>query len=273
MKGPTGISLALAVLAGLGSAAPVAAQDQPSLTVFAAASLTEPFSSLGKRFEAQHPGTTVRFSFAGSQQLVLQLGQGAKADVFASADERWMQTAKDSGLVEGASVLFARNGLVVIVPKANPADLKQLQDLARPGIKLVIAADAVPVGRYTKQMLDRLSARQEFGKDYAAKVLANAVSFEENVKGVVAKVQLGEADAGVVYRSDAMGAPAAQVTTLEIPEDGNVIASYPIAVLKGAPSPELAKAFVALVTSPEGQATLAGAGFMPATGKAIVSAP
>jgi molybdate transport system substrate-binding protein len=251
----------LALLAGSPSNAIV--QQPMTLTVFAAASLTEPFSRLGKSFEAQHPGTTVRFNFAGSQQLVLQIQQGAKADVFASADERWMQTAKDSGLVEGEPVLFARNALMVIVPRANPARIRRLQDLARSGVKVVIAAEAVPVGQYTRQMLDKLSAQPGFGSKYRQQVLANVASYEENVKGVVAKVQLGEADAGVVYRSDATGSVASQLTTLEIPEVANVIASYPIAVVRGAPSPELARTFLALVESAEGQEALRSAGFIP----------
>jgi molybdate transport system substrate-binding protein len=238
-----------------------AAQQPTTLTVFAAASLTEPFTSLGKSFEAAHPGTTVRFNFAGSQQLVLQIQQGAKADVFASADERWMETAKDSGLVEGEPVLLARNELVVIVPVANPAGIKRLQDLSRSGIKLVIAADEVPVGRYTRQMLDRLSSQPGFGAKYGQQVLANVASYEENVKGVLAKVQLGEADAGVVYRSDATGPGASQLSILTIPETANVIANYPIAVVRGTPSPELAKAFVELVRSVPGQESLEKSGF------------
>jgi len=240
-----------------------AAQGPSTLTVFAAASLTEPFSRLGRSFEAAHPGTTVRFNFTGSQQLVLQIQEGAEADVFASADERWMQTAKDSGLVEGEPVLFARNELVVIVPVANPAGIKRLQDLSHSGVKLVIAAEAVPVGHYTREMLAKLSSQPGFGSKYGQQVLANVASYEENVKGVVAKVQLGEADAGVVYRSDATGSVASQLTTLEIPEASNVIASYPIAVVRGADSPELAKAFVDLVESATGQESLKKAGFIP----------
>jgi molybdate transport system substrate-binding protein len=251
---------ALSLFGGFTSS--VVAQQATTLTVFAAASLTEPFTSLGKSFETAHPGTTVRFNFAGSQQLVLQIQQGAKAEVFASADERWMQTAKDSGLVEGDPALFARNALVVVLPVANPAGIKRLQDLSRSGVKLVIAAEAVPVGHYTREMLGKLSSQPGFGSKYGQQVLANVASYEENVKGVVAKVQLGEADAGVVYRSDATGSVASQLTTLEIPEAANVIASYPIAVVRGAASPELAKAFVELVESATGQESLKKAGFM-----------
>lgn len=264
MKRSRSVATLLSALSVLGvSSSRSAAQGPTTLTVFAAASLTEPFSRLGRSFEAAHPGTTVRFNFTGSQQLVLQIQEGAEADVFASADERWMQTAKDSGLVEGEPVLFARNELVVIVPVANPAGIKRLQDLSHSGVKLVIAAEAVPVGHYTREMLAKLSSQPGFGSKYGQQVLANVASYEENVKGVVAKVQLGEADAGVVYRSDATGSVASQLTTLEIPEASNVIASYPIAVVRGAASPELAKAFVELVESATGQESLKKAGFIP----------
>jgi molybdate transport system substrate-binding protein len=238
------------------------AQEASTLTVFAAASLTEPFTALGASFDGSHPGTKVRFNFAGSQQLVLQLQQGAKADVFASADERWMQTAQDSGLVEGEPSIFARNRLVVVVPRTNPAAINRLQDLARSGVKVVIAADAVPVGHYTRQMLAGLSAVPGFSKDYAARVLSNVVSYEDNVKGIVAKVQLGEADAGVVYRSDATGPSATQVTSIGIPDSANVIAQYPIALVHGGSEQELAQAFLQLVESAEGQARLEKAGFI-----------
>ena len=263
-RGRDVITVFSAISVLVGSSSRSAAQRSTTLTVFAAASLTEPFTSLGKSFEAAHPGTTVRFNFTGSQQLVLQIQQGAKADVFASADERWMQTAKDSGLVEGEPVLFARNELVVIVPVANPAGIKRLQDLSRSGVKLVIAAEAVPVGHYTREMLAKLSSQPGFGSKYGQQVLANVASYEENVKGVDREGRSSERRTpGVVYRSDATGAGASQVTVLTIPDAANVIASYPIAVVRGAPSPELAKAFVELVRSAPGQESLKKSGFRP----------
>jgi molybdate transport system substrate-binding protein len=255
---PTALSVALLCL----SVSPAAAQQATTLTVFAAASLTEPFSRLGKTFEQSHPGTTVRFNFAGSQQLVLQIQQGAKADVFASADERMMQIAKDSGLVEGEPVVFAENVLVVIVPRANPAGIKRLQDLSRSGVKVVIAAEAVPAGKYTRQMLEKLATQPGYGPQFGQQVLANVASYEDNVKGVVAKVQLGEADAGVVYRSDVTGPGAAQVGVLPIPAAANVIALYPIAVIRRSAFPQMAQAFVELVGSATGQAELKKSGFM-----------
>jgi len=237
---------------------------QSSVTVFAAASLTDAFTELGKRFEASRPGVRVQFNFAGSQQLALQLQQGARADVFAPADQRWMSAVKDSGLLPADPVIFAENRLVVILPRSNPARIGRLEDLARKGVKLVVAAEAVPAGRYTREMLQRLAAAPGFGLDYDAHVLGNVVSYEDNVKGVVAKVQLGEADAGVVYRSDASGAAGESLKVIAIPEAANPIATYPIATLKGSPSPELARAFVDLVLSAEGQGVLTRFGLKPA---------
>lgn len=249
------------------------AQSPATLTVFAAASLTDAMAALGHTFESSHPGTKVQFSFAGSQQLALQLQQGAKADVFASADERWMQAVRDSGLIAGEPAVFARNRLVVVLPKTNPAGIRRLQDLARAGLKIVIGAEAVPVGKYTRQMLEQLSAQPGFGKDFGARVLANVASYEENVKGVVAKVQLGEADAGLVYRSDATGPSAVQLSTLDIPEAANVIAIYPIAVTAVSANPTLAAGFIDLVESAEGQAALQQAGFMAVGSPAGATAP
>src|SRR5205085_11262248 len=152
--------------------------------------------------QQRHPGTAVRLVFAGSQQLAAQIDQGAAADVFASADERWMTSVKDHGHVAGEPVRFVRNRLVVIVPKMNPARIHRIQDLTRRGVKLVIGADTVPVGRYSRTMLRNLERDPAFGPEFASRTLRNVVSEEENVKSVVGKVQLGEADAGIVYRSD-----------------------------------------------------------------------
>ena len=197
---------------GLPALGPRLADPAPgTLTVYAAASLTESFRDLGRSLEQKHPGLTVEFSFAGSQQLALQLEQGAPADVFASADQRWMDYAKEKGLVEGEAPVFARNRLVLIVPRTNPARIGRLQDVARRGTKLVMAAEAVPVGKYTRESLQKLADANGFPRDYDRRVLANVVSQEENVKSVVSKVQLGEADAGFVYRSDVTPAVARYV--------------------------------------------------------------
>jgi molybdate transport system substrate-binding protein len=204
------------------------------LTVYAAASLTDAFRELGRALEASHPGLTVQFNFAGSQQLALQIEQGAPADVFASADQRWMSFVAEKGLVAGESAIFARNRLVAIVPRTNPARIGGLPDLAPRGTKIVLAAEAVPAGKYSREALEKLSAAPGFPPEYARRVLANVVSQEENVKAVVAKVQLGEADAGLVYRSDVTPSVSRYVRVFEIEDPYNAIASYPIAVLKGA---------------------------------------
>lgn len=224
------------------------------LTVFAAASLTESFGEIATAFEASHPGVNVTLNFAGSNTLRAQIDQGAQADVFASANTKEMDALIASGLVaQDASQTFLSNRLVVVAPPDNPAGVSTLDDLARPGLKLVLAAEDVPVGRYARQMLDNVSA------DFKAQVLANVVSNEADVKQVLAKVQLGEADAGIVYASDAVAAPALPV--IEIPSKWNVLARYPIAPLVNAPQPKLADEFVAFVLSPDGQSILRKWGF------------
>ncbi len=234
------------------------------LTVFAAASLTDAFEELGGRLERAQPGLRVRFNFAGSQQLALQLEQGAAADVFASADQRWMDYAQQHELVGTDAKLFARNRLIVIVPKTNPARIGRFEDLARRGVKLVLAAEQVPAGKYSREALQNLAAAPGFPPDYARRVLANVVSQEENVKAAVAKVQLGEADAGMVYSSDVTPSVTRYVRSFAIPDEFNMVASYPIAVTKDAKNAEAARAFVALVLNPEGQSILEKHGLLRA---------
>lgn len=227
--------------------------------VFAAASLARPFQ--GIELGAEHE---LRFNFAGSQQLALQLSQGAKADVFASADERWMDDVRDRDLVAGEPRAFARNRMIVVVPAANPGRIESLADLARTGVKLVLAADEVPAGRYSREVLRRLSGDAALGADFDRRVLANVVSNEENVTAVVTRVQLGEADAGMVYASDVAPALRERVRVLEIPAGVNVEARYFVAVLAGAPNPSGARAVVDWLLSPAGQKLLVDAGFSPA---------
>jgi molybdate transport system substrate-binding protein len=257
----------------VGSATPTRAASparDTTLTVFAAASLREAFEAVAARVEQAHPGVVVRMQWAGSQQLAAQIEQGAQADVFASADQRWMDVVAEQGLLAEPARPFARNRLVVIVPKANPARIDSLRHLARTGVKLVIGADAVPVGRYSRTMLRRLASQPGFPPDFARRVLANVVSEEENVRGVVQKVQLGEADAGIVYVSDVTRATARQVLLLGIPGEANVVATYPVAVLRDARHPALAREFVDLLLSAEGQRLLEYHGFVGiATGLGI----
>jgi molybdate transport system substrate-binding protein len=239
--------------------APVSNSPQ-TLTVFAAASLTDAFTEIGKAFEAANPNVTVTFNFAGSQALRTQIEEGAPADVFASANTKEMDTLVGSNLVtQGTPQIFLTNKLIVILPATNPAALETLEDLARPGIMLVLAAEEVPVGNYSRQSLDQLN--DQFGSDFKDRVLANVVSNEDNVKQVVAKVQLGEADAGIVYTSDAIAAP--DLKRIEIPNELNVIAQYPIAPVSKSAKADLAAKFIIYVLSPEGQVILQKWGFGP----------
>jgi molybdate transport system substrate-binding protein len=234
---------------------------QQTVSVFAAQSLTEAFTTIGKRFEQQNPGVTVRFNFAGSQVLATQIEQGAKADVFASADQRWMQYAADKKLLAAPAQIFARNRLVVVIPKSNPGAIERLQDLARPGLTLVLAGRQVPVGAYSREALKRLAGAGGFPRNYDQLVLANLASEEENVRAVLAKVQLREADAGIVYQTDITASVRPQIRLLEVPDPYNPIAEYPIAPVTGGGA--LGAEFIALVLSAGGQAVLGAAGFLP----------
>lgn len=232
-----------------------------AITVFAAASLSDAFQEIRTKFEAENPELRVNFSFAGSQVLRTQLEQGATADVYASADQNNMKMLIQAGLIEeNSDQVFVRNRLVVIVPSGNPAELEALQDLGRPGMKIILADSSVPAGNYARQVLTRLSEDPRFGNGYYANVLANVVSNETDVKQVVTKVELGEADAGVVYVSDSVAVP--ELNTLLIPDEFNILAEYPIATLSRSPSPDAAELFIAYVLSPDGQAILGKWGFM-----------
>ena len=237
---------------------------QTSLTVFAAASLTDAFQTISKNFSTAHPGVDVVFNFAGSQQLAQQIGQGAPADLFASANASQMAVAIESGrVVSGTEQLFVRNRLVVVTPVDNPAGIATLADLAKPGLQIVLATKEVPVGQYALDFLDKAEADGTLGAGYRDAVLANVVSYEENVRTVLAKVTLGEADAGIVYRSDVTPTAAEQVQRIGIPDNLNTIASYPIAPLSDSPHAALAQQFIDYLLSPAGQQILEDAGFMP----------
>ena len=237
--------------------------DKITLNVFAAASLTNAFGEIGANFSAAHAGTEVVFNFAGSNQLATQIAEGAPADLFASANGTQMKVAIESGrIVSGTQQTFARNRLVVITPSDNPAGLTGLPDLATPGLKLVFAASEVPVGQYSLDFLDKAEADGSLGAGYKAAVIANVVSYEENVRVVLAKVSLGEADAGIVYTSDVAANAAGAVAQIEIPDNLNTVASYPIAPLNDSPNLALAQQFMDYVLSPTGQQVLTQYGFI-----------
>ncbi|HEY7908105.1 MAG TPA: molybdate ABC transporter substrate-binding protein [Thermomicrobiales bacterium] len=233
-----------------------------TLTVFAAASLTESFTEIKATFEKANPSVTVTYNFAGSQALVTQMTQGAPADVFASADQPNMDNAIKGGVIAGTPQIFVKNKLVIIVPKDNKAGIATPKDLAKPGIKFDTAQASVPVGTYTQQALDNFSKLPEYGADFKANVNKNTVSQEDNVKAIVQKVQLGEADAGIVYATDAQAAKD-KLTLIDIPDAQNVIATYPVAVVKGAKQAALGQKFIAYLLSADGQAILQKYGFAP----------
>ena len=258
-------SLALSLVLWLAACGPAttAAGAPRTLTVYAAASLTGAFTELGQQFEAAHPGVTVVFNFGASSALTEQINQGAPADVLASANQAQMEAAIAGGRIDASTVqVFARNRLVVIFPPGNPGGVAALVDLARPGLKLVLAAPEVPVGEYALDFLDKATQDPALGAGFKDAVLGNVVSYEDNVRAVLAKVALDEADAGIVYASDVAGTGAANVGQLAIPDALNIVADYPLAPLRDSAQPELARAFMALVLSVEGQAVMEGYGFM-----------
>ncbi len=221
------------------------------LTVFAASSLTSAFTQMGIDFEAANPGVHVTFNLGSSTDLATQIGSEGTADVFASASGTAMDTVeKNPGVQERQD--FATNDLVIITPSDDPGGVSSLSDLSKPGLQLVLAAEGVPVGGYARQMLDEAGISKD--------VLPNVVSNEPDDAAVVAKVKSGEADAGIVYTSDISSSDVRAVT---IPDAQNVIATYPIAVVTGAPAADMAATFVTYVTGTDGQATLAEFGFGP----------
>jgi len=236
----------VALIAGCGSDTPPAAGGDKggSLTVLAAASLTESFTRIGRDFEAANPGTKVTFSFGGSSGLATQITSGAPADVFAAASPATMKTVTDAGDASGTPVTFAKNQLVIAVPKGNPRGLTDLAALSGPGIKVALCAEQVPCGAAAKK----------------AGVQVTPVTLEQDVKAALAKVKLGEVDAAVVYRTDAKAA-SADVDGVEFPESAGAINDYPIVALTDAPNPAGAAAFVAFVRSGPAQQVLTDAGF------------
>jgi len=241
-------------------------QDDVSgdVVVFAASSLTDAFKELASEFQKAHPSARAVFSFGGSSQLAIQLINGARADVFASADQDQMDVVQRGRGLAGGQQVFVRNRLMVIAPRDNPAGITSLQDLAKPGIKVVSAQASVPIGYYTAQLLKSASGHADFGGDFQRRVERNVVSREDTVRQIVAKIQLGEADAAVVYVTDVTPRIADQFVRISLPEDLQVTATYPIAVGNGR-NPAGGEAFVAFVESPPAQAILARWGFLPPT--------
>ena len=239
----------VAGLAGCGSAPDSQGpQGSGKLVVFAAASLKSAFAQIGAQFDAQNAGSNVEFEFAGSSELATQLTQGATADVFASADTAQMDIVAKAGLLSGQPTNFASNTLVIVTAPGNPKKVGTFADLARPGLGVVVCQRPVPCGSATQRVEDSTGVR------------LHAVSEEPSVTDVLNKVTTGQADAGVVYVTDAHSA-GGKVTTVSFPEAAGAVNVYPIAVLKNAPRPTLAQRFVAMVTGDAGQNVLAQSGF------------
>ncbi|MGE0786330.1 MAG: molybdate ABC transporter substrate-binding protein [Sandaracinaceae bacterium] len=232
------------------------ADRSPTLTVLAASSLGDAFADLEAEYERAHPDVDVRVSLAGSHVLRLQIEEGAPADVFASADLAHADALFDQGLAE-RPVPFAHNRLVVIVPREGPS-IARFEELDR-AQRLVLGDPEVPAGRYARELLDRAAAR--YGTAWRARVMSRLVSEESNVRLVRAKVELGEADAAIVYASDAAGSD--RVRAIEVPADLDVRADYAIAVLRRAPAHDHAEELVELVRGPRGRAALVAHGFTP----------
>ena len=252
------------------AATPVAAEEVEAafpaeggeLTVFAAASLTDAFAAIEQELEAANPNLSITYNFGGSQALMTQLEEGAQADVFASANVAQMDAAIAAGLVAGAPLPFTHNRLAVVTPADNPADIQSAADLGKDGVLLVLAQPEVPAGRYARESVCLMATdTATYGAGFIERVAANVVSEEEDVRDVLAKVALGEADAGIVYVSDAVAA-GDQVHVVDIPDEVNVIATYPVAILAGGDE-ALGPAFVSYLLGDEGQATLERYGFQP----------
>ncbi len=239
----TVLTMLVAGLTGCGTG-----PSAPSITVFAAASLKPAFTEIAQQFETDNPGTAVDFNFGGSSDLATQLTQGAAGDVFASANTAQMDKVADAGLLAGKAVPFAANTLVIATAPGNPKHLQSFADLARPGLSVVVCQEPVPCGAATRTI------------EQNARVRINPASEEPDVSDVLNKVTSGQADAGLVYQTDAINA-GDKVTTVKFPEAADAVNTYPIAVLKDAQQSGLAQKFVDLVVGATGQKTLRAAGF------------
>jgi molybdate transport system substrate-binding protein len=248
------------------------AEEHRELTVFTAASLTGAFGEIGQMYKNE-TNISVAFNFDGSQALRTQMENGAYADVFVSANEKLMKAAKNDGLMNNSSVvIFTKNKLSLIVPKGNPARIINLSDLAKPGLKIVMGTKDVPVGDYALQIISKLGNDSAYGPDYKTKVLANVISQETNVNYVVTKVALGEADVGFAYVSDITEDLTSKVDKIDIPDEYNVVAQYPMGVLLESKYPVESQEFISRVLSDKGKAVLEKYGFAPVAGGAAKTA-
>lgn len=247
--------------AGASSASATIAPARVEILIFGAASLKGALEAAKVAYEAEVPGTTVTLSTDSSTALATQIEQGAPADVFLSADSKNPQALLDNGLADGPPVTFAGNKLVIIIPTANPAGIKTPADLTKTGIKIIAAGDEVPITRYATELVANLAEEAGYPTGFAAAYTANVASQEDNVKAVVAKIELGEGDAGIVYVTDAKA--STKVTTVDVPDAANVPATYDAVVVKTSSKAAAAQAFLDWFAGPDGRAILSGFGFLP----------
>jgi molybdate transport system substrate-binding protein len=240
------------------SASPAAGGE---LTIYGAASLKGALDKAKAAYEAAHPGTTLTISTDSSAALETKIEQAAPVDAFLSADTANPKKLVDKGLAIGDPVDFAGNKLTIIVPANNPAGIRTPADLARPGVKVIAAGDDVPITKYATQLVANLAKLTGYPTDFAAAYAANVASKEDNVKAVVAKIELGEGDAGIVYVSDAKA--STKVATVDVPDSANVPATYAGVVVKASRDPASATAFLDWFAGPDGQAILGRFGFLP----------
>lgn len=261
MNGKKAIITLLAFLAMSTSAG--LSQETDDLTVFCGAGLTGAFNEIGQIYENM-TNSSVNFNFDGVPALRAQIEQGAYADVLVSANLKHMNALKAEGFIDNNTVeIFAENKVAVIVPNDNPANITNLTDLARPGVKILIGTKDLPAGDYARQVLDRLANDSEYGPAYKDAVMANIVSLETTVNRIVSKVALGEVDAGFAFISDVSPEMVGKVTRIAVPDEYNVVGEFPIGRLKQSKNPEEAQSFIDLVMSEEGQTILNKYGFIP----------
>jgi molybdate transport system substrate-binding protein len=254
------VSILAAVLAACSSAGAAPSVAGGELTIFAAASLKGALDKAKVAYETANPGTTLTISTDSSSALETQIEQGAPADVFLSADTTNPKRLVDAGLTDGGPVTFAGNELTIIVPTANEAGITSPMDLAKSGIKVIAAGDEVPITKYATQLVDNLAKEAGYPADFAATYAGNVASKEDNVKAVVAKIELGEGDAGIVYVTDAKASD--EVTTIDVPASANVPATYDGVVVKASRNAAASMAFLDWFAGPDGQAILSDLGFL-----------
>ena len=257
----TGLLTVIVAGCAAGATAPASVDAPARLTIYGAASLTAALDKVKPAWERSHQGSPLTISTDSSAALATQIEQGAAADVFLSADTSNPGRLVDKGLADGAAVTYAGNGLTIVVPASNPAGIETPADLARPGVKIIAAADDVPITKYAMQAVANLGRLGDYPASFGAGYAANVVSREDNVKAVVAKIELGEGDAAIVYATDARA--STKLATVALPPEADVPATYAGVVVKATEHAAAAHEFLDWLTEPEGQAILGTLGFLP----------